>query len=226
MLDILDEASRDKLDKDGYVLLHNVISYEILTKLSIFIKDMFRVFLQSGLSDKQLAFWSSTEENRTLRLPSIEKIDKQGLIAEAGQLMLPLVNTLSGRKNAIKTVHSFYKPICAGGETPLHQDPAYEGGEGFYDNYTIWLPLADVPVESSCFCAILGTHLNGLIPHKRITSANSLKALVVEQKMPDPLLLPTIFGDAIVHKSYLVHGAKRNDSSGERYSLVFVYSAS
>jgi ectoine hydroxylase-related dioxygenase (phytanoyl-CoA dioxygenase family) len=63
--------------------------------------------------------------------------------------------------------HTIYKPAYNGAATAWHQDEVYTLDPNLVTTH-FWIPLHDVTVERGCMHFIPGSHLRGVVPHRRL----------------------------------------------------------
>jgi ectoine hydroxylase-related dioxygenase (phytanoyl-CoA dioxygenase family) len=228
----ISDDQRDFLDTNGYVLLENALPLANLNKAKKEIEHIFSLLKESSLAKEQQNFWLddnnlSLNQSRILRIPNVDKLLTDDAITTIISALSLLAQGLGFTDAHPVAVHAFYKPAVIGSETPWHQDPAYGDNTIIYDNITFWIPLSEVPFNSSCLEFIPGSHRDKkLVPHYHLRKER-LSALVAQlnsDMLSNSQRIPCAYRDVIAHKSYVIHRATTNLSPLDRYSIVFVYS--
>jgi ectoine hydroxylase-related dioxygenase (phytanoyl-CoA dioxygenase family) len=120
--------------------------------------------------------------------------------------------------------HAMLKPAQIGAETPWHQDEAFYPIYTDYRSVTIWMPLQPVDSSNGCMEFIAGSHMQGVLPHRRLNNNPRLHGLeVCGADVSKPIACPLPAGGATVHHCRTLHHAGPNLTDGPRraYALGF-----
>jgi non-haem Fe2+, alpha-ketoglutarate-dependent halogenase len=107
-----------------------------------------------------------------------------------------------------------------------HQD-AYYWPMHPQNSVTVWLAFDDVDEENGAMKIIPGSHLHGVIQHKRSQQTSSILTLELETGTfsdADAVDLKLKAGDVSLHDDRAVHGSPANPSSRRRAGLTIRYS--
>ena len=139
--------------------------------------------------------------------------------------LVNLASELLGEPAQFLYDHMLHKPAIRGGETPWHQDQAYLDPTYVYTTINFWLPLEDATLQNGCMHYVPGSHLHGVVPHRRTDITNQQSALVasdVDHCRRHGVPMPCPAGSAILHRSYTLHysGTNRSPRPREVYLVV------
>jgi len=107
-----------------------------------------------------------------------------------------------------------------------HQD-AYYWPMAPHNTVTVWLAFDDVDEANGAMKVIPGTHLRGLIKHKRCEATTSVLTLELEDgtvSESDAVQLCLKAGEVSLHDDRAVHGSPANPSPRRRAGLTIRYS--
>jgi ectoine hydroxylase-related dioxygenase (phytanoyl-CoA dioxygenase family) len=123
--------------------------------------------------------------------------------------------------------HAIWKPPFNGAATPWHQDDAFHRkGSGVLESVSVWMPLQDVTLESGCMRYIRGSNLGPLFPHRSPRNDPRIHGLetISIPDLTNCIDVPVRAGDAVLHLSRTLHGARVNTSDQPRRAYVLGYS--
>jgi ectoine hydroxylase-related dioxygenase (phytanoyl-CoA dioxygenase family) len=109
-----------------------------------------------------------------------------------------------------------------------HQDAYYWPMAPQGRTVTVWLAFDDVDAENGAMKIIPGSHLSGIITHKRSTQTDSVLTLELERGTfrEDAAVQFTLrAGEVSLHDDRAVHGSPANPSGRRRAGLTIRYSA-
>ena len=141
------------------------------------------------------------------------------------QRLVRLARALLGETADFLYDHMLHKPARTGGETPWHQDQAYLDPRYVYTTVNFWLPLEDATLENGCMHYVPGSHLRGVVPHRRTDITDQQSALVAAdrdhcERHGVPVSCPA--GSAVLHRSYTLHYSGPNRSARPREVYLVV----
>lgn len=120
--------------------------------------------------------------------------------------------------------HMILKPACDGVETPWHQDEAYFDPRWRLRGLTVWMPLEDATVHNGCLHFAVGSHRQGVRPHRHIGGRRDIRGL--EEVAPPHgrvVACPVPAGHATVHDVRTAHYAGPNRTDRPRRAYVHVF---
>jgi phytanoyl-CoA hydroxylase len=225
---------KNKLEKDGYVILDNFFNKIEIIQLRENAKEVFQIqFDKLGYDN----IWNNNEEyfkqNMIRLFNEHEEIFKNcGKLIQTGLINLyhigfsnKLISTLKFDLGldfpnmCTRPVLYFNHPRLAKEEvyykSPLHQD--WPSMESSLNSLVVWVPLLDVDIENGSIIFYPGSHKNGILPFKTNGGFAEVEydgeSIQPEMKVGDIC----IFSTMLVHKS----GEILNDSI--RWSCHFRY---
>ena len=107
-----------------------------------------------------------------------------------------------------------------------HQD-AYYWPMAPHHSVTVWLAFDDVDEENGGMKVVPGSHLHGLLQHKRSTETDSVLTLQLETgtfSEADAVQFKLKAGEVSLHDDRCVHSSPSNPSARRRAGLTFRYS--
>ncbi|GIX07319.1 MAG: L-proline 4-hydroxylase [Candidatus Poribacteria bacterium] len=133
--------------------------------------------------------------------------------------ILPRVQDLLGEELLMFRDALMMKPPKIGSEKPYHQDSAYWRIEPM-DLCSIWVALDDATLENGCMRIIPGSHLWGLLEHKRI------RDFQVDESTLDrsgEVAVPLHRGGVLFFHSLVLHATDDNLSDRPRKAMIVSY---
>ena len=115
---------------------------------------------------------------------------------------------------------------AGGGHTPWHQDQRYWPLEAD-GTVTMWLPLADVAVETGSMTFASGSHLLGDLGGPVISDESEARFAdeVRDRSLRTATHGPLALGDATFHAGWTLHRAPPNPTASDRPVLTVIYFA-
>ncbi len=107
-----------------------------------------------------------------------------------------------------------------------HQD-AYYWPMKPHHTVTVWLAFDDVDAENGAMKVIPGTHLHGILQHKRSVETSSILTLELETgtfSEAEAVQFKLKAGEVSLHDDRIVHSSPANPSPRRRTGLTFRYS--
>lgn len=113
-----------------------------------------------------------------------------------------------------------------GGHTPWHQDQIYWPVDTNH-TITLWMPLVDIPKESSSMTFASGSHQHGYISKLAISdqSHQTLGEYIEHKGLPLVNYGALAAGDATFHAGWTLHSAPDNPSGATREVMTIIYVA-
>lgn len=123
--------------------------------------------------------------------------------------------------------HSILKSATNGSPTPWHQDEAYRASDAFeYEQLSIWMPLQDSDARQGCLQYIPGSHLRGVLPHRRVNDdprVHSIECVPEAFDVDQAVACPLPAGGAVIHTGRSLHCAGPNESATPRLAYVLAF---
>jgi non-heme Fe2+,alpha-ketoglutarate-dependent halogenase len=120
----------------------------------------------------------------------------------------------------------FIKPPFSKSTVAWHQD-AYYWTIAPHNTVTVWLAFDDVDEENGGMKLIPGSHLHGVIKHRRNETSDSVLALELETETfstENAIQFKLKAGEISLHDDRAVHGSPANPSARRRAGLTIRYS--
>jgi ectoine hydroxylase-related dioxygenase (phytanoyl-CoA dioxygenase family) len=138
-----------------------------------------------------------------------------------------IARQLLGATASASFEHSILKRAVQGSPTPWHQDEAYRASDAFeYEQISIWMPLQDADAQHGCLQYIPGSHLRGVLPHRRVNADPKVHSIEAEPECFDALQAvecPVPAGGAVIHTGRSLHCAGPNRSPVPRLAYVLAF---
>lgn len=142
--------------------------------------------------------------------------------------LIGLVSDIAERRCRLSFA-SLITKFAHAGETPWHQDAAYDRGlnaaRPSFSRFTVWLPLGGVDHTSGCLAYIPGSHFGGLRRHAAPDGFYSLKAAMDAAAERREACCPLEIGDALIHLRHTLHRSTRNERAETRDAFSFSFLA-
>ena len=240
-----DQEIKTAYERDGYVVLRDIIDDQDLEPLRDFIKAKVDAYSRELYGEGKL---SSRYENESFerRYAAIcEELDilpRNWSFGMFGREFYDLYN-LSG---VLKVLHLILGAEVSNIGTPAlrtklpgsvitsfpwHQDSQYldqstigkkEKHTGGLHMVTVWVPLVEATVENGCCWVIPGSHRWGLLDGARGADSNVRMEEDVEER-GTPIPIPLKPGGALFMSNLTVHTSKVNTTRKSRWSIDFRY---
>jgi ectoine hydroxylase-related dioxygenase (phytanoyl-CoA dioxygenase family) len=212
--------------EQGYLLLPKITTSEEV----VWIRGIYdRLFEQRlGWDNGDLFDFAGTDDDGTaatlpqLLNPSqyVRTLRKTTFRANAHEIAKQLL----GKSAELVFEHAMLKPAGTGGETPWHQDAAFNRKYTNYQSITFWMPLQPVDSSNGCLEFIPSSHKGPLLPHHSINYDRRIPGLEADGVDASQLIVcPLPAGGASIHHSRMLHHSSPNRSGGPRraYALAF-----
>ncbi len=201
---------RDQYDRDGYVIVRNVIDAGLVEEARHHIDWLLE--RNPGLRPEQLHHNLMTQDAFWVRLISDSRL-------------LDVAQQFIGPNIALFASHYIAKRPYDGQAVLWHQDGSYWPLEPM-EVTTLWLAIDESTPENGCMRVIPGTQsmdLKGVLKRTdvdNVLSSGMDEALVDETKAVDIVLAP---GDVSIHHPNVIHGSNANTSPKWRRGLTIRY---
>ena len=242
---MIDQEIKTAYERDGYVVLRDIIDDRDLDPMRDFIKAKVDAYSRELYSEGKL---SSRYENESFvrryaaiceeldilprnwsfgmfgrefydlyNLPGVLDVLPLFLGSEVSNIGTPALRTKLPRS----VITSF----------PWHQDSQYldqstigkkEKHTGGLHMVTVWVPLVEATVENGCCWVIPGSHRWGLLEGARGADSNVRMEEDVETR-GTPVPIPLEPGGALFMSNLTVHTSKLNTTGKSRWSIDFRY---
>ncbi|MCW7763111.1 phytanoyl-CoA dioxygenase family protein [Photorhabdus luminescens] len=198
-------------DKNGYVIVKNAISDDLLRKLRNHFENT--LIRHKNIPPEKWNFWLFDNDDEWLSLISHPEI-----ISPVEKIIGPDIIHLGS--------HYWAKPPKVGNKVSWHQDGAYYS-LSHMNLVTIWIALDPSTKENGCLKVIPGTHKDELRVLKNVEGDPYLKRVMDSNNINYNLchyieLKP---GDVSLHNPNIIHGSEKNESTMWRRGFVIKYIA-
>lgn len=225
------EALRERMAEDGYLLMRGLLQAEVVARVR---GDILAVCRRhgwlrpdpegdSGAVDLT-ASCAVAEPRYNVVYSEVISLESYNELAHSAPI-LRLIETLTHASDVIprpaKRAHLIF-PQDDFGATPPHQDFPHE--QGAEEAYTTWIPLGDCPRELGGLAVWPGSRHRGVIDHGFVPGVGGLG--IRNDAIPDVSWLSADYhmGDVLVFHSLTVHGALTNRTADRlRISADFRY---
>ncbi|MFJ8862391.1 phytanoyl-CoA dioxygenase family protein [Streptomyces sp. NPDC102451] len=168
---------------------------------------------------------AGTRRTDELDTPHIE--DDRLLEFLLAEEVADLVEPLIGPDIGLFSSHFIAKEPRTGRPTPWHEDSAFWQSRfsDFSRIVTVWLALDDVDRENGCMAVIPGTHDNGFSAYRTLADGDSytFEKEIAGVDESSAVYLELKRGQASLHDSRIIHGAKANTSPRRRAGYTMRY---
>lgn len=208
--------------KNGYLVVENVLTGDMLTQLRGKITEMAAAPTSTSARKETEGVAPNAPLRKLSALVPVDSFFKN--IASLPSITGPACElTESTAGLLLYNDQVFLKPAHCGSEKPLHQDNSYFRVEPMSQGVTCWLAIDNATIHNGCMQYIAGSHKLGLLPHKEIKNTPHLmpedpKYIGTETPVPIPA------GACIFHHLLSLHSSKGNtsDQSRRAWAMHFV----
>lgn len=208
----LDEEQRSFFRRNGYLLgLPPIYSPEEMQRMNAELPALLSL-LQAGETAKDIREWheSSTYLYEIVMNPKIHNI----------------VEGILGPNFYCWGSSFFIKEPFSQSTVGWHQD-AYYWPMQPYNSVTVWLAFDDVDEENGAMKVVPGSHLHGVMKHRRSRETDSVLTLELETgtfNAAEAVRLKLKAGEISLHDDRCVHSSPSNPSPRRRAGLTIRYS--
>jgi len=204
----MNEIEKRHLDEDGYLVLENFMSSDLLAALRGRIEELFaQEGEQAGAEFKQ--------EPQTRRLANL--VDKGEVFQQviAMEKILECVAYVLGPKFKLSSLNARSANPYSDWIQPLHCDAgAIPDEKGYWVCNTIWM-LDDFTTENGAIRMVPGSHRWGRLPQEALADTRA--------PHPNEILLTGKAGTVVVMNTHMWHGATANRTGGPRRAMHAFY---
>jgi chlorinating enzyme len=208
----LTEEQRSFYDRNGYLIgLPPIYSPAEMGRINEELRGLLEL-LQPGETAKDIREWHETST-------CLYEIAMNPRIHD-------LVEGILGPNFYCWATSFFIKEPFSSSTVGWHQD-AYYWPMRPYNSVTVWLAFDDVDKENGAMKVIPGSHLHGVMKHKRSQATNSILTLELETgtfNEADAIQFKLKAGEISMHDDRCVHSSPSNPSSRRRAGLTIRYS--
>ncbi len=240
-----DQKIKTAYERDGYVVLKDIIDNRDLEPMRDFIKAKVDGYCRKLYSEGKI---SSLYENESFErryavicealdilprnwsfgmfgrefydlynLPGVLDVVRLLLGPEASNIGIPALRTkLPG---SVITSFSWHQDSQYLDQSTIGKKEKHTGG---LHMVTVWVPLVEATVENGCCWVIPGSHRWGLLDGARDADANIRMEEDVEAR-GTPVAIPLKPGGALFMSNLTVHSSKLNTTRKSRWSIDFRY---
>jgi len=232
-------AIKQQFDRDGFVIVPDIINQEKLAELRTVIDGVLdgsvKPETDSSFRGKPIDDFHIQYEPLVRDDPNVPRSEKIRIVFHMTHThpyfrelsrcdeIVNVVEALIGPNVRYYTDQMFVKPAKHGSEVPWHQDSAY-WPDAEPRLLSCWLAIDDVTIENGCVRFIPGTHRESL-PHETIETINPNKVTTQTQYVEAEKEVPVVMkaGSASFHHSLTVHRSLPNNSDMGRRALIMIY---
>jgi ectoine hydroxylase-related dioxygenase (phytanoyl-CoA dioxygenase family) len=230
-----DEILRQRLDRDGYVVMRGLLPPDQIGEMLDECRDVLRLQMRrhgiAGSESTGAAFDAALADlfrlsmksyigaaRLTQYLPSLHRMG-------AGGPLIDLVRSLGLGRPVISTrpvVHIVSDALAVPNgyhRTPAHQD--WRSVQGSLDALVVWLPFVDVEHGRNTLEVVPGSHRKGLMPTVPHAFGTEVEAGLLADS--DFVPLTAVPGDVIALSMFLVHRTGKAVGPNVRWAASFRY---
>ena len=240
-----DQEIKDSYDRDGYVVLRDIIDDRDLDPMRNFIREKVDIYTneQYALGKLSSLYQGESFEDRYAAI-----CKKQGIVPRGWSLgsfgrefydlynnpgILHILSVIQGPEISSLGSPSLRTKLPGSVITsfPWHQDSQYvdqpevgkkERHTGNLHMVTVWVPLVEATVENGCCWVIPESHRWGLLDGVRGDDMNVRMEEDVEVR-GTPVPVPLKPGGALFMSNLCIHSSKLNTTGSCRWSIDFRY---
>lgn len=213
--------------EQGFLTLPQITSVEEVERLRKVLNGLFED--RAGWQEGAQFDLVSADENEATSLTQI--INPVNYAPELRDTLFranatSIARQLLGEQATPSFEHSILKHE-AGPATPWHQDEAYRASAAFeYQQVSIWMPLQDSGAEQGCLQYIPRSHLDGVLPHRRVNDdpkVHSIECEPAEFDAATAVACPVPAGGAVIHTGRTLHCAGPNLTDDPRLAYILAF---
>lgn len=202
------EFEKQALDRDGYVVLKDFVSAELLDALRRRIEQLY-------LEEGDRAGWEFKQEPHARRLANLVNKGEMFERMIAMPKVLERVRYVLGPEFKLSSLNARSADPHSDCVQPLHVDVgAIADNKGYWVCNTVWM-LDDFTSENGAIRMIPGSHHCGKLPQQVLEDPSA--------PHPEEVLLTGNAGDVVVMNAHLWHGATANRTGAHRRALHAFY---
>lgn len=210
----------EKLKENGFVMIENVFSEEILAPLRKLVKEIVG-YADKNLEDPFFNYYLRHRSDQGVLYDLFQRHPEFQTLAR-NSLMLDVLEGVLGKDIFMYENCLVYKPKGKRNEVPFHQDFINRPNEPI--KYISWIALDDVTVENGAMKMIPGSHKNGFLPMYRVkgeTHHDRIKPEFIDDSKAIHATMKA--GTVLIFNQLVVHGSDRVNGDGNRraYRMSF-----
>jgi ectoine hydroxylase-related dioxygenase (phytanoyl-CoA dioxygenase family) len=200
----LTEQERRSLDEDGFLVLADFMSADLLAALRLRVAELFA-------EEGDRAGSEFKPEPGCGRLANL--VDKGEVFRRiiAMPRLLACIGHVLGSEFKLSSLNARSVPPEGGGAQPLHTDmSALPDASGYWVCNSVWM-LDDFTAENGALRVVPGSHRSGRLPREALADPAA--------SHPDEVLVTGRAGTVVVMNAHLWHGGTANRSAGPRTAV-------
>ena len=209
----------------GFLALDAVVLPNELEEVRILLDPLFdRIDTLSAGPINELGVALQDGSRSIAEINGTTRLEPQLLATTAFARCHALASDLLGVPTRFGGDHAIYKSAHSPHDTAWHQDQAYSGHGLIARGVTVWLPLQEVTEATGGMRFVPGSHLRGLMHHRRLNGDPTAHALeVVAADTAGAISCPLPAGGATIHLSLTLHSAGPNHAEVPRRAWILYF---
>jgi ectoine hydroxylase-related dioxygenase (phytanoyl-CoA dioxygenase family) len=205
---MLSEAEKRQLDEEGYLVLSNLMSGEMLASLCARVEEL---FVEEGAAAGS-EFKLEPNARRLANLVNKGQIFERAI---ATPQVLACMEHVLGPEFKLSSLNVRAADPLSDCSQPLHADSgAVKDDRGYWVCNSVWM-LDDFTTENGAIRMVPGSHQWGQLPQHALADPVG--------PHPDEVLLTGAAGTVVVMNAHMWHGATANRSPGQRRAMHAFY---
>ncbi len=202
------EGEKEKLDREGFLVLENFMGAELLDRVRARVEEL---FLEEG-SHAGSEFKQEPQSRRLANLVNKGQIFERVI---AMPELLERVGHVLGPEFKLSSLNVRSADPHSDWVQPLHADMgAIPDEKGYWVTNTVWM-LDDFTTENGAIRAVPGSHRWGKLPQQALANPSA--------PHPDEVLVTGKAGTVVVMNAHLWHGGTANRTSAHRRAMHAFY---
>lgn len=236
----LDADQLRQFDRDGYLLLHQVIPLEslqgVVRSIEKTVDRKARELLHDGMianlytnepfERRWQAIVAEIGSRQTRRSWDDDVIDESFFDLMRNPALVDVIESLLGSEILAMGIVAVRPKIPGDNRTTVlwHQDSHYFGNDSAsQDILTVWLPLVRADHHNGCLQVIPGSHRWGLQAAEKDPIQNVFRPVEDPTKRGEPVTCEMEVGDLLVFNNLTFHRSTENHSDHTRWSIDLRY---
>jgi len=216
-----------KFHKNGFLRLEKFVEPSELQEMKVTLEFLFenRIGSKEGARADLAAPNETNSEGKSLQLNNPVNFAPGLHRTKCFQRALALAKQLLGEDVHCLWDLAILKKAKKGSPTPWHQDEASRDPRFEYNEITVWIPMQDTDVKSSCLQFIPGSHLKGILNHEPCTDAASSRTLRCTASFDSRAAVACDLsaGGCTIHHPRTLHYAGPNSSGHSRLAYILIF---
>lgn len=220
---VITENIRGDFDRDGYVILRQVLTASAVAELISLLSPLYENF--SELEGKKARDIGKLPDE-TLKQPEVDRPTR--IVPELKECeAMDSLREIASEVLEVPAHYTFDHSICkmpfSGIATAWHQDQGYLGKDVKLNSINFWIPLVDVTEANGSLAFVPGSHKGELFPHKALDGMHPhVRSL---ENAPENAVTPSLkIGDVSMHHPKVIHGAGPNNTDQPRLTWAVHFS--